>query len=299
MLPYYPARLPLNFGGLEEPDSGYEQARVIVWPIPLERTTTYKPGTRYGPAAILDASRNMELYDEELQAEPFRCGIHTLPEMETQVGTIEKTLADLHTVASGLLADGKFVVALGGEHSLTPPIVAACAKKFPNLSVLQIDAHADLRDTYEGSGHSHACAMRRVLEICPAVQVGIRSLSREEAGALPHLSNTRVFYAQQIVGQPPEKWVPEVIQSLSDTVYVTLDVDGLDPSLVPATGTPEPGGLGWYELLRLLREVAAKKTIVAADLVELSPQPGLHACEFLCARLAYKMVGYVLQGRAG
>ncbi|MBI3895760.1 MAG: agmatinase [Acidobacteria bacterium] len=293
MLPAYPSRPPLNFGGLEEPYASYDQARMVVWPIPLERTTTYKPGTRYGPAAILDASRNMELYDEELRSEPFRCGFHTLPEMETHSGTIEEVMANLHTVASGLLADGKFVLALGGEHSLTPPIVAACAKKFSNLSVLQIDAHADLRDTYEGTRHSHACALRRVLEICPAVQVGIRSLSKEEADALPHLSNTRVFFAQQIAGQPPEKWVPEVVESLSEAIYVTLDVDGLDPSLMPATGTPEPGGLGWHEVLRLLKEVAARKTIIAADIVELSPQPGFHACEFLCARLAYKIAGYV------
>ena len=298
MLPAYPSQLPRNFGGLDERDSRYERSAVVVWPIPLERTTTYKAGTRHGPAAILEASRNMELYDEELRTEPFRCGIHTLPEMETQVGPMEKILADLHTVASGLLADGKFVVALGGEHSLTPPLVAACARKFPSLSVLQIDAHADLRDTYEDNPHSHACAMRRVLEICPAVQVGIRSLSQEEGEALPHLNNTRLFYAQHVVGQPPERWVPEVIAALSENVYLTLDVDGLDPSIVPATGTPEPGGLGWYEVLALLQAVASQKHVVAMDLVELLPQPGFHACDFLCAKLAYKMVGYVMQGRA-
>jgi len=293
MFAAYPSRLPLNFGGLEEAFSNYENSSVVIWPIPLERTTSYKTGTRYGPAAIIEASRNLELYDEELHAEPFRCGVHTLPEMETQVGTLEKVLADLHTVANGLLADGKFMLALGGEHSLTPPLVAACAKKYADVSVLQIDAHADLRDSYEDNPHSHACAMRRVLEICPAVQVGIRSMSREEADALPILNNTRLFFAQPIVRQNAETWIHDVVNSLSSKVYLTIDVDGLDPSLMPATGTPEPGGLGWYDVLELLRVVAAQKTIVAADLVELSPQPGFHSCDFLCARLAYKIVGYI------
>ena len=298
MLSSYPSRLPQNFGGIEDAFSDYARSAVVVWPIPLERTTSYKIGTRYGPAAILDASRNMELYDEELGTEPYRHGIHTLPEMEAQDGPLDKVLADLHTVMGGLVDDGKFVVALGGEHSLTPPLVAACAKKFDSLSVLQIDAHADLRDSYEGTPNSHACAMRRVLEICPAVQVGIRSMSQEEAQALPQINNTRLFYASQIVGQPPEKWVPEVVDSLSANVFLTLDVDGLDPSILPATGTPEPGGLGWYEVLALLRAVAERKNIVAMDLVELLPQLGFHSCEFLCSKLAYKTVGYVMDSRS-
>ncbi len=298
MLSSYPSRLPQNFGGIEDALSDYARSAVVVWPIPLERTTSYKTGTRYGPAAILEASRNMELYDEELGAEPYRHGIHTLPETETQDGPFDQVLAEVHTVMSGLLADGKFVVALGGEHFLTPPLVAACAKKFDTLSVLQIDAHADLRDSYEGTPHSHACAMRRVLEICPAVQVGIRSMSQEEAQALPQLNNTRLFYASQVAGQPPEKWIPEVVDSLSSNVYLTLDVDGLDPSIMPATGTPEPGGLGWYEVLALLRAVAERKRIVSMDMVELLPQPGFHACDFLCSKLAYKTVGYVMQRAA-
>ncbi|MBI4464015.1 MAG: agmatinase [Acidobacteria bacterium] len=296
MFAAYPSSLPHNFGGLEEANSSYEKSAVVVWPIPLERTTTYQAGTCRGPAAILEASRNMELYDEELRTEPFRCGIHTLPEMETQAGSLEKVLADLHTVANGLLADGKFFVGLGGEHSLTPPLVAACAKKFPNISVLQIDAHADLRDSYQDNRNSHACAMRRVLEICPAVQVGIRSLSSEEAEALPGLTRTHIVSAQQIVGLPAAHWVPEVVSALSPNVYLTMDVDGFDPSLLPATGTPEPGGLGWYEVLALLKAVASQKNIVAMDLVELLPQPGFHACDFLCAKLVYKVVGYRMQG---
>lgn len=292
MSSYTPAP-PGNFGGLADEHSQYEHSRAVIFPVPLERTTTYEHGTRNGPAAILAASGNMELYDEELRIETYRkIGIHTLPPIDTMNGTLENVLVELREAQRELLDDGKFPVALGGEHSLTPPLVAAAAKKFKNLSVLQIDAHADLRDEYQGNPASHASAMRRVVEICPAVQVGIRSLSVEEAKAIPHL-RTKIYWARDIVRAPLNNWVARVVKDLSPNVYLTIDLDGFDPSLVPATGTPEPGGLDWHQVIALVRAVARYKKIIGMDVVELLPQPGDHASDFLAAKLIYKCLGYI------
>jgi agmatinase len=284
---------PENFGGLPDEHSQYATSRAVVFPVPLERTTSYEHGTRNGPAAILAASRNMELYDEELELEPYKeIGIHTLPAIDTADGTLDEVISEIFTAQLGLLEDDKFTVALGGEHSLTPPLVSATAKKFKNLSVLQIDAHADLRDEYQGNPASHACAMRRVVEICPAVQVGIRSLSVEEAQAIPHL-RTSVYWAKDIVRAPLKSWIAKVLADLSPNVYLTIDLDGFDPAFVPATGTPEPGGLDWMQVTSLIRAVADHKKIVGMDVVELLPQPGDHASDFLAAKLVYKCLGYI------
>jgi agmatinase len=284
---------PDNFGGLAEEDSRYETARAVIFPVPLERTTTYEHGTRNGPAAIIAASRNMELYDEELERETYReIGIHTLPAIDTMDGSLDEVITELFTAQLALLEDGKFPVALGGEHSLTPPLVSAMGKKYKDLSVLQIDAHADLRNEYQGNPASHACAMRRVLEVCPAVQVGIRSLSEEEAKAIPHL-RTKVYFAKDIVRAPMKPWIAKVLADLSPRVYLTVDLDGFDPSIVPATGTPEPGGLDWHQVTSLIRAVADHKKIVGMDVVELLPQPGDHASDFLAAKLIYKTLGYI------
>jgi len=284
---------PDNFGGLSEEHSLYETSRAVIFPVPLERTTTYEHGTRNGPTAILKASQNMELYDEELELEPYKeIGIHTLPPIDTMDGTLDEVITELFTAQCGLLDDDKFPVALGGEHSLTPPLVSAVTKKYKNLSVLQIDAHADLRDEYQGNPASHACAMRRVLEFCPAVQVGIRSLSVEEAQAIPHL-RTKVYWANDIVHAPLKAWIAKVLADLSPNVYLTIDLDGFDPSIIPATGTPEPGGLDWHQVTSLIRAVAQHKKIVGMDVVELLPQPGEHASDFLAAKLIYKSLGYI------
>jgi len=284
---------PENFGGLPEENSRYATSRAVIFPIPLERTTTYEHGTRNGPAAILAASRNMELYDEELGLEPYKkIGIATLPPMDTMEGPLEDVLVQISAAQSALLDDGKFPVALGGEHSLTPSLVAAAAKKYENLSVLQIDAHADLRDSYQGNRASHACAMRRVVETCPAVQVGIRSLCVEEARDLPKL-RTKIYWAKDIARIPLKRWIAKVVSDLSPRVYLTIDLDGFDPSFVPATGTPEPGGLDWYQVTSLIRAVAARKQIVGMDVVELLPHPGDHASDFLAAKLVYKCLGYI------
>lgn len=284
---------PDNFGGLPEEHSRYETSRAVIFPVPLERTTTYETGTRNGPAAILRASRNLELYDEELETEPYKeIGIHTLPPIDTMDGTLDEVLAEIFTAQCALLDDDKFPVVLGGEHSLTPPLVAAIAKKYQNLSVLQIDAHAELRDEYQANPSSHACVMRRVLEICPAVQVGIRSLSAEEAQAIPRL-NTKIYWAKDIARLPLKSWVAKVLEDLNPNVYLTIDLDGFDPSVVPATGAPEPGGLDWYQITALIRAVASHKKIVGLDVVELLPQPGGHASDFLAAKLVYKCLGYI------
>jgi agmatinase len=284
---------PENFGGIPDEHSLYETARAVIFPVPLERSTSYEHGTRNGPSAILAASRHMELYDDELEMEPYKeIGIATLPAIDTTDGTMEEVLAELYTAQLGLLEDGKFPVAIGGEHSLTPPLVSATAKKFKDLTVLQIDAHADLRDEYHGNSASHACAMRRVAEVCPAVQVGIRSLCEEEAKAIPHL-RTKVYWAKDIVRAPMKAWIAKVLDDLGPNVYLTIDLDGFDPSVVPATGTPEPGGLDWHQVTSLVRAVADHKKIVAMDVVELLPQPGDHASDFLAAKLIYKCLGYI------
>jgi agmatinase len=284
---------PENFGGLPDEHSQYATSRAVVFPVPLERTTSYEHGTHNGPAAILAASRNMELYDEELELEPYKeIGIHTLPAIDTSDGTLDEVITEIFTAQLGLLEDDKFTVALGGEHSLTPPLVSATAKKFKDLSVLQIDAHADLRDEYHGNPASHACAMRRVVEVCPAVQVGIRSLSVEEAQAIPHL-NTSIYWAKDIARAPLKSWIAKVLADLSPNVYLTIDLDGFDPAFVPATGTPEPGGLDWMQVTSLIRAVADHKKIVGMDVVELLPQPGDHASDFLAAKLVYKCLGYI------
>ena len=280
-----------GFGGLPAPLAVYDTAQVLIWPVPFEKTVSYGHGTSEGPAAILDASRYIELYDEELNGETAAIGIHTLPAMPADHEP-DAMMEELHRETKRLLESGKFLCMLGGEHSITSPVVRAFHEKFPRLSVLQIDAHADLRESYEGSRYSHASAMRRVVETCPAVQVGIRSLSSEEARAIPTL-RTHVFYAKDICGRTG--WIDQAVDLLTDQVYLTIDIDGLDPSLVPFTGTPEPGGLSWYEVLSLIRTLAAKRKIVGMDLVELCRSPASAAPSFLAAKLIYKTLGYVFR----
>ena len=285
----YDHGVPLAFGGALPHPRSFEESRVVVLPVPVDRTTSYVPGTRNGPREILQASSHMELWDEEIGADVHSIGIYTLPEMDLPFGEMEPLIAEIRRVASEILARDKFLVTLGGEHSITPPLVAAAAARYRGLSVLQIDAHADLRDSYMGTPHNHACAMRRTLPYAHITQVGIRSLSTEEASAAPHLKTT-IFYDGTM--RRDRDWIDGVVKSLGDPVYITIDVDGMDPAIMPATGTPEPGGLSWYETLALLRATFERRTVVACDVVELSPIPGLMAPNFLCAKLVYKMLGY-------
>jgi agmatinase len=279
----------LTFGGALPTRRSFDDSRVVVLPIPVDRTTSYVGGTRNGPHEILQASSHMELWDEEVRADVHGVGLCTLPEMELPFGEMQAVVDEIERVAYEIVGRDKFLVALGGEHSITPPLVSAVSRKHPKLSLLQIDAHADMRDAYMGTPHNHACAMRRALEYAAITQVGIRSLSTEEAEALPRL-NTTVFYDCDMRRNP--KWIDAVVDSLGQDVYVTIDVDGMDPAIMPATGTPEPGGLSWQEITALLRATAERRLVVAADIVELSPIPGVVAPNFLCAKLLYKLLTY-------
>lgn len=279
---------PLVFGGLEH-QRRFEDCRAIILPVPFERTTTYVTGTRNGPREILLASGQVELWDQETGTDAHSRGIFTLPEMELAYNDVRVALEEIKRVSSALVETGKFVVVLGGEHSISVPVVEAFAAQTPGLSVLQIDAHADMRESYQGSRFSHACAMRRIVEHTSCTQVAIRSLSREESEVLPTL-RTRVFWDHDMRKDP--HWIDQVVGSLSDQVYVTIDADGLDPAIMPAVGTPEPGGLSWPEITALLRAVMSRKHVVGCDLVELCPLPGMVGPNFLCAKLVYKILTY-------
>jgi N1-aminopropylagmatine ureohydrolase len=278
-----------ELGGVSVPSASFDKARVVILPVPLDRTTSYVPGTRNGPREILVASSHMELWDEETCTDIHDIGICVLPEMEFSYGGMEEVMEAIGRVAHEIVSRGKFLFVLGGEHSITPPLVGSTARRHPGLSVLQIDAHADLRDSFMGTPHNHACAMRRTLEHARTTQVGIRSLSTEEADAIPSLETT-IFYDVSMRRDP--QWIDRVVDSLAEKVYITIDADGLDPAIMPAVGTPEPGGLSWYETLALLRKVFESRTVVGSDLVELCPLAGLAAPNFLCAKLMYKMLTY-------
>lgn len=284
--------LPFNFGGIAEPElSSFDAARILVWPVPYEGTVSYGHGAAGGPRAIIEASRNMELFDEEIWGSVYRLGIHTLEELEA-IDPPEAMMAQIERRAEELFDTGKFLVMLGGEHSITGPVLRALGRRVERLSVLQIDAHADLRESYDGTIHSHASIMARAVEVCPVVQVGIRSISEAEALRLKE-TPTKIFWAKDVVGRAD--WHEEAISHLTENVYITIDIDGLDPSLVPTTGTPEPGGLGWYDALGIVRAVAGSRKIVGLDVTELAPTPGNSSPDFLTAKLVYKSLGYIFE----
>lgn len=291
-MPGYPP-----FGGSDLRKVAYPEARVAVLPVPYEGSVSYGGGTARGPRAILEASAQLELYDEELDWSIDEVGVCTLPPVEVG-GDPEAVMEAIHRAALAPVRDGKLVAALGGEHSISYGLFTALLEaRGKPFSVLQIDAHADLRDSYRGNRHSHASIMARAHELgLPFVQVGIRSLSAGERAFLRGKGLERnVFWAHRIAAEGSgEEWMDEAVDRLGEEVYLTVDLDGLDPALMPATGTPEPGGLGWYATLGLLRKVAGRRRIVGMDLTELAPLAGLHAPDFLAARLAYKMIGYAL-----
>jgi agmatinase len=289
------AELPMNFGGIDESQySDLDTAKILILPVSYEGTVSYGTGTGAGAMAIIDASRNMELYEEETDAEVYRLGIHTLPEF-TPRETPRSMMDDLYGYSKKLLELDKFICMLGGEHSVSAPIIKAHNEKYENLSVLQIDAHADLRDEYDGTPHSHASIMARVVKDLriPSVQVGIRSISGDEARSLKGDLPTTIYWARDIVGRTD--WIDEAVDRLTDNVYLTIDIDGLDPSIVPTTGTPEPGGLGWYETLTLIRKLAEKKRVVGMDLVEYSYNEHYDSPAFLCSKLVYKSLAYIFR----
>jgi agmatinase len=288
-VPEYESTRSLPFGGTVPAPCGYDAAVAVILPVPLDRTTSYLPGTRNGPRELLLASAQVELWDEEAGADVHARGIFTLPEMDLTSSTLDEAMVVIEQVAGQILDAGKFLVTVGGEHSITPPLVSAAATRHSGLTVLQIDAHADLRESYHGQRNSHACAMRRVVDTARVVQVGVRNVSAAEAEAIPGLP-TRVFYDWNM--RDDADWIDRAAGALSDVVYITIDLDGLDPALMPAVGTPEPGGLQWRELTRLLRRVFERRNVVACDVVELCPIPGLVAPNFAAARLVHKLLTY-------
>lgn len=288
------ANLPMNFGGIEEKEfSSFEDSQVLIFPVSYEGTVSFGAGTGAGAMAIVNASRNMELYEEETDAEVYKIGIHTLEEFKPRESP-ETMMNALYEETKSLLKAGKFVCMLGGEHSVSAPVIRAHAEQFHNISILQIDAHADLRDEYDGTPHSHASIMARSVKDLriPAVQIGIRSLSADEARSLADLP-TKIYWAKDIHGRTD--WIDEAIDNLTENVYLTIDIDGLDPSLVPTTGTPEPGGMDWYQVLTLIRKLAEKRRVVGMDLVEFSKTDNSDAPAFLCAKLVYKSLAYIFK----
>lgn len=283
----------MNYGGIEAEYTAYEPAKFVIIPVPYDLTSTYQSGSRRGPGAILDASANMELYDEELRQETFRSGIHTLSPLEADARGPAEMIGAVRRTVAGVITDGKIPVMLGGEHSVSFGAVQALREAFPELTVLQLDAHADLREAYQGTPFSHAAVARRIAEICPLVQVGIRSMSVEEAEFLA-TSPVKSYPADFILDGG--SWCGTICSDLQGDVYLTVDLDVLDPGVMPATGTPEPGGIAWQDLIRLIREVAKRCRIRGFDVVELAPIPGMVAPDFLASKLIYRIMGYLTAG---
>ena len=293
---------PTNFLGLGPPLSDYGRARVALLPIPYDATASYRAGTRHGPAAIIEASQHVEWFDEELGREFQRCGIATLEPVPPVVAGPEDMHQEIYRRARRVVRDGKFLFGVGGEHGITSALIRATAQRHRNMSVLQIDAHTDLRDTYQGSKYSHACVMRRSLDYVDRITaVGIRSMSLEEHRFIKKNAATTDGCSLTVIKASDchrdDEWIERVLTGLGETVYVTIDIDGFDPACAPGTGTPEPGGLDWLQVTSLLRRVADEKRIVGADLVEVLPLPGQAITEFLAARLIYKLIAYIESAR--
>ncbi len=282
--------LSSNFLGIPEEEHTLERSRVVVLPVPYERTVSYGVGTKNGPSAILEASHYVELYDDELDEEVYRIGIHTLPAWLPDNMEPEACVEALEEVVAELLAKSKFVLTLGGEHTIAAGPIRAHRARYPGMSILHFDAHGDLRDEYEGQKHSHACAARRWIELdIPTVQVGIRSISKEE---VDFVRKTGLLVVSNREMHRSDDWIPGALSRLTEEVYITFDVDFFDGSLVPGTGTPEPGGGTYDQALTILRRVATAKRIIGADVVEHSPIPGNRAPDFMVAKLCQKLLGY-------
>jgi agmatinase len=280
---------PESFLGLPADEARFRDAPIAILPVPYETTVSYMGGTRFGPRAILHASRYVELYDHELDFEPYRVGMSTLPELMLSGAGPEVALGELRAAYDALLDEGKFVILLGGEHSVSgPPILAHADRATRGLTVLQFDAHSDLRSEYEGTPYSHASVMYRVHERVRLAPVGIRSLTAQERRLMRERGIDPVFGHE--LGR--DGWIDRVLGALGPDVYITFDVDYFDPGIMPSTGTPEPGGGTWYPTLQLLEAVFRERRVVGCDVVELGPIPGLVAPDFTAAKLVYKMVAY-------
>lgn len=286
-----------NFLGLSASLSDWDTAQVAILPVPYDATASYGAGARFGPQAIIEASHEVELFDDELSNEPCNVGVHTRPPLEPHAGGPEAMSERVEAELNALFDAGKFPIMLGGDHSLSIGAVRAALQHHPELTVVQIDAHADLRDEYQSTPYSHACIARRSVEMgAELVQIGIRSLSRDEADWLGEHPDVRPVYARQLWEDLSA--AQEAIDEIDSPVYLTFDVDALDPSIMPATGTPEPGGLTWPQTLSLLRRICSQCHVIGADVVELAPIPNMSAPNVLTAKLAYKLIGYPTEREA-
>lgn len=285
-----------NFLRLEEEDlCRYAGNRFVIFEAPYEHTSSYHAGSAHGPAAIIRASHFVEFYDEVLQQETVRrTGICTIPALDFAGRVDEAAVTLIEQQTERLLADDKFPIMLGAEHTVTLGSVRAFAKRFPQLSVLQIDAHSDLRDSYEGNRYSHASVMARVIELdVSLVQVGIRAQCTEEADLIRAGKTAFTLFAHQLRSMPTNKWIAQVVSHLNDNVYITIDADGFDPSIIPAVGTAEPNGLTWNDGVSLLSAVCAQRNVVGFDVVEIAPQPHSTISEYTLAKLVYRMIGWI------
>jgi agmatinase len=279
----------MNFGGIY-PQCSLRDALFVVVPVPYDLTSTYQPGSRRGPSAIIEASSNMELYDDELKKETYLCGIHTTLPVSIDARGPKYMINLVQKKIARISAQNKIPVMLGGEHSISFGAVQALQKQYSKLTVLQLDAHADLRASYQKSPYSHASVARRIAEICSLVQVGIRSMSEEEA---EYLSQSKVkSYSADFVLENND-WHERICKNLRGDVYISIDLDVFDPSIMPSTGTPEPGGLSWNNVLHLLKMVSNSCRVRGFDVVELAPLPGIVAPDFMAAKLIYRFMGYI------
>ena len=280
----------INFGYLPEEYADPENAGIVIIPVAYDGTSTWIKGADKGPTAIIEASANMELYDIETDSEIYRKGIYTEDTITKEI-TPTEMINMVNGTVQYYLEKNKFTVVIGGEHSVSIGSIKAHAEHYANLTVLQLDAHADLREEYNGSIYNHACVTARIKEFCPVVQVGIRSMDSTEKESM---DKNRTFFAEDIYNNTD--WIKKVVSILSDNVYITIDLDVFDPSIMPSTGTPEPGGLLWYDVLELLKAVSNKNNVVGFDVVELCPDDRNKAPDFMAAKLIYKLLSYKFGG---
>ncbi|MBL7473576.1 agmatinase [Robertkochia sediminum] len=275
-----------NYAGIPDKYGRLDDAQVVLIPVPYDGTSTWQKGADKGPQAFLHASENMELYDIETRTEPYRKGIYLAPPV-SENSSPEKMVEAVHKTAKNYINQDKFVTLFGGEHSISIGSIRAFNEAFNDLTVLQIDAHADLRESYEGSRCNHACAVHEASKNNKLIQVGIRSMDISE---LEHMTEEQVYFAHDMVND--DDWMSDSISQMTENVFITIDLDAFDPSILPSTGTPEPGGLLWYEMTDYLKQVFKKKNVVGFDIVELCPDPQEKSSDFLAAKLYYKMLAY-------
>ncbi|MGI6320827.1 MAG: agmatinase [Bacteroidales bacterium] len=272
------------FGDFDEQYAKYENAQIVILPVPYDGTSTFVKGADKGPQAIIDASDSIEMWDIETQTEVYKKGINTATAV-LENESPEMMVEAVYNRVLAFLQDGKFVVTIGGEHSVSCGSIKAYSEKYSNFSVLQIDAHADLREEYMGSKFNHACVMKRAKDWAKIIQVGIRSVSADEKD---FIEKERMFYAHEILQN--NKWINKAIGELTENVYLTIDLDGFDPSFLPSTGTPEPGGMNWWQVIELIENLVRKRNLVGFDIVELCPNPNEKSSDVTAAKLLYRIL---------